>query len=146
MCRSHSLRIEVWILDRLTPERRSWLMSRIRAKDTKPELAVRSMLHRMGFRFRLHRRDLPGSPDIVLPGRGTVVFVHGCFWHGHSCKRTKMPNSREEFWEQKIEGNKKRDRRMRSQLRSLGWKVVVVWECELRRPDALALKLRKALD
>lgn len=133
-------------MDRLSPERRSWLMSRIKGANTKPEIAVRSLLHRMGYRFRLHRRDLPGTPDIVLPGRNAVVFVNGCFWHGHSCKRTKMPKSRTTYWIEKIEGNRQRDARKRRKLRVLGWKVVVVWECELKRPDQLANRLSRALN
>lgn len=120
-------------------------MSRIRGANTKPEIEVRSMLHRMGYRFRLHRRDLPGTPDIVLPGRGAVVFVHGCFWHGHVCKRTKMPKSRTAYWFEKIETNRRRDSRKRRGLKALGWKVVIVWECELKRPEKLARKLEKAL-
>lgn len=133
-------------MDRLSPERRSWLMSRIRGKDTKPELAVRSLLHRLGYRFRLHRKDLPGTPDIVLPGRGIAVFVHGCFWHGHACKRDKMPKSKTTYWAEKIEANRRRDARKRRALRSLGWSVVVVWECELKRPEKLAAKLQRIID
>jgi DNA mismatch endonuclease, patch repair protein len=132
-------------LDRLSPERRSWLMSRVRGTNTKPEIAVRSLLHRMGYRFRLHRRDLPGTPDIVMPGRATVIFVHGCFWHGHECKRTKMPKSRIDYWGEKIEANRGRDARKRRELKALGWNVVVVWECELKRPDRLANKLRRSI-
>jgi DNA mismatch endonuclease (patch repair protein) len=132
-------------VDRLSPERRSWLMSRIRGSNTKPEVAVRSLLHRLGYRFRLHRRDLPGTPDIVLPGRGAVVFVHGCFWHGHACKRTKMPKTRIYYWVEKIEGNRRRDARKRRKLRMLGWKVVIVWECELKHPERLAEKLQKSI-
>lgn len=132
-------------MDRLSPERRSWLMSRIKAANTKPEIAVRSLLHRIGYRFRLHRRDLPGTPDIVLPGRGAVIFVHGCFWHGHACKRDKMPKSRNDYWIEKIAANKTRDGRKRRQLRSLGWKVVVVWECEAKNLPKLANKLRAKL-
>ncbi len=132
-------------MDRLSAERRSWLMSRIRGANTKPEIGVRSLLHRLGYRFRIHRRDLPGTPDIVLPGRGIAIFVHGCFWHGHACKRTKMPKSRVEYWVEKIEGNRRRDSRKRRKLRTLGWKVVIVWECELKRPERLAEKLRKEL-
>ena len=120
-------------------------MSRIKGLDTKPEIAVRSLLHRMGYRFRLHRRDLPGTPDIVLPGRGAVVFVHGCFWHGHSCKRTKMPKTRKSYWTEKIENNRRRDARKRRQLKTLEWKVGVVWECELKRSDRLGDKLRRLL-
>lgn len=120
-------------------------MSRIKGANTKPEIAVRSLLHQMGYRFRLHRRDLPGTPDIVLPGRAAVVFVHGCFWHGHACKRTKMPKSRIGYWVEKIEGNRRRDAKKRRKLRALGWKVVVVWECELKKPEKLTERLRGAL-
>lgn len=133
-------------MDRLSPDRRSWLMSRIGGTNTKPEVEVRSMLHGMGYRFRLHRRDLPGTPDIVLPGRGAVIFVHGCFWHGHVCKRDKMPKSHTVYWTEKIEANRRRDARKRRAITALGWKVVIVWECELKRPEKLAEKLQKALD
>ena len=122
------------------------MMSRIKGANTKPEIGVRSLLHRIGYRFRLHRRDLPGTPDIVLPGRKAVVFVHGCFWHGHACKRTKMLKTREDYWAEKIDGNRRRDARKRRQLRALGWKVVVVWECETKKPDQLIKKLNSALD
>ncbi|TAA43182.1 DNA mismatch endonuclease Vsr [Pseudoxanthomonas winnipegensis] len=132
-------------MDRLSQEHRSWLMARIPAKNTKPELAVRSMLHRLGYRFRLHKRDLPGSPDVVLAGRGAVVFVHGCFWHGHACKRDKMPKSRTDYWLPKIDANRERDLRKRRQLAALGWRVVVVWECELKYPERLARKLERLL-
>lgn len=120
-------------------------MSQIRGAHTKPELAVRSLLHRMGYRFRLHRRDLPGTPDIVLPGRKAVVFVNGCFWHGHSCKKDKMPKSNVSYWAAKIEGNRLRDTRKRRALSRAGWRVVVVWECQLKRPERLADRLRRAL-
>jgi len=120
-------------------------MARIRSKDTRPELAVRSILHRLGFRFRLHRRDLPGTPDIVMPGRSAVVFVHGCFWHGHRCKVGKMPKSRVAYWEAKIAANRARDARVRRKLRGLGWKVVVVRECELGHLDALRVRLAREL-
>lgn len=121
-------------------------MSRIKGANTKPEIAVRSLLHRLGYRFRLHRRELPGTPDIVLPGRAAVVFVHGCFWHGHACKRTKMPKTRKAYWVLKIERNRRRDARKRRQLKTLGWKVVVVWECETKKPEKLSQKLHSALD
>lgn len=121
-------------------------MSRIRGRDTTPEIAVRSLLHRLGYRFRLHRKELPGTPDIVLPGRNAVVFVHGCFWHGHTCKADKMPKSRKQYWSEKIACNRRRDARKRQELRLLGWKVVVVWECELKRQDRLAEKLRRRLE
>lgn len=132
-------------MDRLSPERRSWLMSQIRSSNTKPELAVRSLLHRLGYRFRLHRRDLPGTPDIVLKRWMTVVFVHGCFWHGHRCKRERMPKSRLDYWQPKIEANRLRDRRKRKALRALGWRVIEVWECELKHPEKLARKLEDAI-
>lgn len=132
--------------DRISREARSRLMSKIGPRDTKPELAVRSLLHRLGYRFRLHRKDLPGTPDLVLPRHGVVVFVHGCFWHGHRCKVDKMPKSRTDYWGPKIEANKARDARKRSELRRLGWRVIEVWECELKRPDTLARRLTRLID
>ena len=120
-------------------------MSRIRSKDTGPERAVRSLLHALGFRFRLHRKDLPGTPDIVLPGRGTAVFVHGCFWHGHACKVDKMPKSRTDYWGPKIEANRVRDTRKAAKLRRLGWRVVTVYECELKQPERLAGRLLRRI-
>lgn len=121
--------------DRLTPEARSALMARIHGKDTKPELVVRRLLHAMGYRFRLHRRDLPGTPDIVLPGRRKAIFVHGCFWHGHeNCRKASTPASNRTFWEAKIAANRERDRRKVQSLERRDWQVLVIWECEL--PDA----------
>src|SRR5882762_6318653 len=117
--------------DRLSKERRSWNMSRIRGKDTSPEKRVRSQLHRMGFRFRLHRKDLPGNPDIVLPRLRKIVLVHGCFWHGHECGKS-MPKSNVEFWTAKLDGNIRRDIKNARLLRAVGWKVLIIWECELR--------------
>ncbi|KAF1694928.1 very short patch repair endonuclease [Pseudoxanthomonas koreensis] len=132
-------------MDRLTSERRSWLMSRIGSRNTKPELALRSLLHRLGYRFRLHRRDLPGTPDVVLPGRRTVIFVHGCFWHGHACKRSKMPKSRIDYWGPKIDANRRRDARKRRMLRALGWRVLTVWECELKDSGKLSDRIVRML-
>lgn len=130
-------------MDHLTPERRSWNMSRITGADTKPELIVRSMLHRMGLRFRLHRRDLPGKPDIVLPKHRTVVFVHGCFWHRHPrCRFANTPKSRIDFWTKKFEGTIRRDRQKSRELRRLGWRVLTVWECETRNPARLRRHLK----
>ena len=107
-------------------------MSRIRAKNTKPELLVRSMLHRRGYRFRIHMKGLPGRPDIVLPKYHTVIFVHGCFWHGHEgCRDFALPKTRTEWWLQKINGNKEKDSENISRLDKLGWRVIVIWECEL---------------
>ena len=134
------------MVDRLTVRERSWNMSRIRGKDTKPEIAVRSILHRMGYRFRLHRRDLPGNPDIVLPKHHAVVLVHGCFWHRHKgCKYAYTPKSRVDFWKKKLTENVERDKRNRKALRQEGWKVVVVWECELRDPDKLVMRLSREI-
>ncbi|WP_412179948.1 very short patch repair endonuclease [Variovorax paradoxus] len=127
-------------MDSLTPEARSRLMARIGGKGTKPELAVRSLLHRMGLRFRLHDRMLPGSPDIVLRRHRTVVFVHGCFWHRHGCRMTTTPKTRKEFWQQKFDANVARDERSERKLEELGWRVLVVWECETR--DLIDLERR----
>jgi DNA mismatch endonuclease (patch repair protein) len=120
------------VADVLTQEQRRLNMSRIRGSDTKPEKLVRSALHAMGLRFRLHDRTLPGTPDIVLKRHRTVVFVNGCFWHGHGCKLSKMPATRAEFWTSKIGRTKARDAIIAEQLLDLGWNVVVVWECALR--------------
>lgn len=132
--------------DTLDTERRSWNMSRIRSRHTKPELLVRSALHRLGYRFRLHRRDLPGTPDIVLPKYRTVLFVHGCFWHRHSgCKYAYTPKTRLEFWQAKFAENEARHRRQARELRKMGWRVYVIWECETRQADELAGRLRGLL-
>ena len=129
--------------DRLTPEHRSWNMSRIRGKDTLPERQVRSALHRAGYRFRLHRKDLPGRPDIVLPKHRTVVFVHGCFWHRHKgCHFAYTPKSRVAFWNEKFRANVERDRRNVRALRALGWRVITVWECQAESPTRWLSNLR----
>jgi DNA mismatch endonuclease (patch repair protein) len=113
--------------------KRSRIMSRIKGKDTKPEVKVRSLLHRLGYRFRLHRKDLPGTPDIVLPRHKAVIFVHGCFWHRHEgCPRATLPANNAAFWREKLQGNVERDRRHREELRSLGWRVLSIWQCETR--------------
>ena len=135
-------------MDRLTRSHRSWNMSRIRGKDTTPELLVRSALHRMGYRFRLHKKDLPGRPDIVLARYKTVVFVHGCFWHRHpGCAQAYTPKSRVSFWQNKFNHNVKRDTAVSVELQRQGWNVVVVWECEvtargLEERLARAIKVR----
>ena len=114
-------------------------MSGIRGKNTKPEMLTRRALFAAGYRFRLHRRDLPGAPDIVLPGRSVAIFVHGCFWHMHAgCKNAKLPSTRSEFWRDKLEGNVERDQRAVELLLSNGWRVLTVWECATREPAALA--------
>lgn len=132
--------------DRLTPERRSWNMSRINSRDTGPEMQVRSILHRAGYRFRLHRKDLPGRPDIVLPKYRTVVFVHGCFWHRHpGCRFTYTPKSRVAFWNDKFCANVERDRRNARTLRALGWRVITVWECQAGSPARWLPQLTRRL-
>ena len=134
-------------MDRLTPEHRSWNMSRIRSANTKPEKVVRSILHACGFRFRLHRKTLPGKPDIVLPKLNTVIFVHGCFWHRHEgCRYAYTPKSRVEFWTRKLERNRQRDVENVSALHALGWRTLVVWECETKDTLALTAQLRELLD
>lgn len=131
--------------DRLTPERRSVLMSKVRSKDTSPELRVRRLAHALGFRFRLHRRDLPGSPDMVFPRLRKVVFVHGCFWHRHEdCSKASSPKSREAYWEEKFARNVDRDRCATAALAEMEWKVMVVWECETHPRDRAALADRLA--
>lgn len=136
-------------MDTVTKARRSEIMASIRDRDTKPELLVRRLLHRLGYRFRLHRTDLPGKPDIVLPKHRTVILIHGCFWHGcRKCDRgTRVPKTNTRFWVDKIQSNIDRDRRDRASLRGLGWKVVVLWDCELRNQPVAPLerKLRRVI-
>ncbi|MDY6851369.1 MAG: very short patch repair endonuclease [Thermodesulfobacteriota bacterium] len=117
-------------------------MSRISGKNTKPELVVRSLLHNMGYRFRLHRNDLPGKPDITLPKHKKIIFVHGCFWHGHiDCPRAKRPETNKEFWHEKLNKNIERDKATVKKLRQLGWGVLTVWTCEVNDADKLKIKL-----
>jgi DNA mismatch endonuclease (patch repair protein) len=122
--------------DSLSPAKRRWNMSRIRSKNTKPEILVRSALHKMGYRFRLHQKYLPGTPDIILPKYNTVIFVHGCFWHRHDgCKYCYTPKSRENFWRSKFQDNVKRDIKDTEELINLGWRVIVIWECEAKKDN-----------
>jgi len=121
--------------DVLTPAQRQLNMSRIRGKDTRPELLLRRALHARGFRFRLHRRDLPGCPDLVLPVFHAAIFVHGCFWHGHNCPMFKLPATRADFWAAKIGGNRERDVHVLEALAERGWRSFIVWECTLRGPS-----------
>lgn len=119
-------------------------MAGVRSRDTKPELLVRSLLHRLGYRFRLHRSDLPGKPDIVLPKYKTVLFVHGCFWHQHrDCPASARPTSNVEYWNKKLDSNVKRDVASKAKLEDLGWRVLTVWECETKNPAALETRLRR---
>jgi DNA mismatch endonuclease, patch repair protein len=135
------------LMDTLSVAERSIRMSRIRSTDTKPELRVRRLLHRLGYRYRLHRRDLPGAPDLVFPARSKVVFVHGCFWHAHQrCKIANKPKSRRAFWMAKFARNVARDRINQRLLRRSGWSVLVVWECETRDSDSLTARILNFLD
>ncbi|AMO67334.1 MULTISPECIES: very short patch repair endonuclease [Spongiibacteraceae] len=118
--------------DVVSPKKRSEMMSGIRGKNTKPELIVRQELHRRGFRYRLHHKGLPGKPDLVFPKYKTVIFVNGCFWHGHNCKLFKWPKSNPQFWKEKISGNQVRDEKQRKALEEGGWQVITVWECSLK--------------
>ena len=130
--------------DNVSPSTRSRTMAAVKGKDTSCELAVRRALHKAGFRFRLHRKDIPGTPDIVLPRYRLAVFVHGCFWHWHGCKRSRMPSSNVEYWTSKISRTQKRDQHNRETLDSSNWKCVVVWECELSSgTDALIERLNR---
>ncbi len=125
---------------------RSRIMRAVKATDTGPELAVRRLLFSLGYRYRLHRRDLPGNPDIVFPGSKAVIFVHGCFWHGHSCKRgARVPKTNTDYWTQKIQLNVKRDETNMQKLKALGWQICVVWECEIKDTEHLQNTLTKFL-
>lgn len=134
------------MVDVFPAEKRSWIMSRVKGRDTRPEKLVRTMVHRLGFRFRLHRRDLPGKPDIVFPRLHKAILVHGCFWHGHTrCARSRRPTSNKTFWNKKLDGNIARDKRDKAELRKKGWHVLVVWECEGRKPEKLSTKVERFL-
>ena len=132
--------------DVFSPEKRSDVMRQVKAKGTTPELKVRKLLWSLGLRYRLHRKDLPGAPDIVLPGRKLAVFVHGCFWHGHDCARgARVPKQNRPYWTQKIERNRQRDVRTQAELIARGWSPLVVWECELKDAPRLQARLDDAL-
>lgn len=124
-------------------------MARVKSCDTKPEMIVRRLAHGMGYRFRLHGKDLPGRPDLVFPGRRKIIFVHGCFWHRHdaaSCPKTRTPKTNVDFWEAKFSANKKRDARAERRLRAAGWSIAVVWECQTKDDERLARRLKRFLD
>lgn len=134
-------------MDRITKEHRSWNMSRIGGKNTKPELRVRKALHHMGFRFRLHRKDLPGHPDIVLPKYKTVILVHGCYWHRHpGCRFAYTPKTNVDFWTHKFAENVERDRLNKAELQRLGWRVSVIWECETANREMLSLRINEIME
>lgn len=122
-------------MDHLTAKDRSSLMAKVRGKNTKPEIFVRKLIWSMGFRYRLHVKTLPGTPDIVFRPKKKVIFINGCFWHGHSCRRKPIPSTRSEFWREKIERNQKRDLANVDKLEKSGWAILVIWECELKKPD-----------
>jgi DNA mismatch endonuclease (patch repair protein) len=132
--------------DVFTPEKRSAVMSRVKSRDTAPEMTVRRLLRRLGAGYRLHRRDLPGRPDIVLAGRRLAIFVHGCFWHGHDCARgVRTPKANRDYWMAKVARNRARDATTRAALEQLGWRVLTIWECELKDAAGLDLRLRAHL-
>jgi DNA mismatch endonuclease (patch repair protein) len=134
-------------VDNLSPEERSKIMARVRATDTRPELLVRKLIFALGYRYRLHAKDLPGRPDIVFRKLGKVIFVHGCFWHRHaSCALARLPKSRLDFWLPKLDGNKKRDERNKVALQREGWKVMTIWECQLKKPERLGERITRFLD
>ena len=133
-------------MDRMTPQQRSYNMSRIRSKNTRPELTVRKMVHRMGFRYRLHQKNLPGKPDLVLRRHKKVILVHGCFWHGHTCENGRStPENNRNYWIAKRKYNKKRDRLNERKLIKDGWRVLVLWECETENQNVLRRKLENFL-
>lgn len=134
-------------MDVLTPDQRRRAMKSVKSADTAPELIVRKLLFREGFRFRLHSKNLPGKPDIVLPRYKTVIFVNGCFWHQHpGCNRATRPSSRLEYWQPKLDRNVERDSQQQLELEALGWKVIVVWECQTKSPSALRETLRQSIE
>lgn len=132
-------------MDIVSPEQRSRMMAAVPQRDSAPEMLVRRLVHRMGYRYRLHVRQLAGSPDLVFPRLKKLVFVHGCFWHRHRCKRATTPATRRAFWAEKFEKNKARDRRNNRVLRRAGWRVLIVWECWTRRPEGLEERLARFL-
>lgn len=134
-------------MDFLTPQKRSKLMANVRSKNTSTELAVCKIVNSLGFRFRLHRKELPGNPDLVFAPRKSVIFVHGCFWHRHNgCKYATMPKTNAKFWREKFEKNVLRDKQARRTLRKMGWAVLIVWQCELKRAEALKTKIKGFLN
>jgi DNA mismatch endonuclease (patch repair protein) len=132
-------------MDRISKSRRSWNMSKIRGSNTDPEIQVRSLLHKLGYRFRLHTKALPGKPDIVLRKYKSVILVHGCFWHRHGCKFTTTPTSNIDFWKDKFKRNVTRDAIVREQLRAVGWRVLTVWACTINNEASLARRLKRFL-
>ncbi|MFH1288135.1 MAG: DNA mismatch endonuclease Vsr [bacterium] len=146
MLRIRSNKLYNITMDHLSKKKRSWNMSRIYSKNTLPEKKARSILHKMGYRFCLHKKSLPGKPDIVLPKYRTVIFVHGCFWHRHKgCRDTTTPKTNTAFWEAKFTYNMQRDLRHRRALKKLGWKTIIIWECELDKEEKLKNRIKRLL-
>ncbi len=134
-------------MDKVSPEKRSLIMAAVRSKNTSTELRVRRLVHGMGYRFRLHKKSLPGCPDLVFPSRRKVIFVHGCFWHRHArCRYSTTPKTRVDFWKEKFEKNVARDRRIRGELKKLGWDVLQIWQCELSDLERVAKKIGAFLE
>ena len=133
-------------MDTRSPEQRRRIMQAVGTKNTGPEMKVRRILHALGLRFRLHRKDLPGKPDIVLPRHRKVIFVHGCFWHAHGCAKGQPPKSPPDYWLPKLARNVERDRTKKEQLESLGWQVLVLWQCEIKESEQLAARLQAFVD
>ena len=133
-------------MDKLSPEQRSKNMAAVKGKNTTPEIRVRRMLHKMGYRFRLHRKDLPGKPDIVLPRYRLCIFVHGCFWHQHpGCKRATIPDSNREFWVKKFQGTLERDEHAKKELAAQGWHICIIWECETKNEALLSMSIQRCM-
>lgn len=132
--------------DWLTPEQRRRAMQAVKSKDTKPEMTVRRLVHRMGYRYRLHKKELPGRPDLVFGPRKKAIFVHGCFWHSHSCKYGRLPTSNEDYWIPKLKRNQERDAENRAELNALGWSVLTLWECEIKDTASLIERITGFLD
>jgi DNA mismatch endonuclease (patch repair protein) len=133
-------------MDRVTSATRSKIMAAVRTRDTGAEMTVRSIVHRLGYRYSLTRDDLPGRPDLAFVSRRKVIFVHGCFWHGHSCRYGRLPKSRLDYWHPKIVANKSRDRQQAGRLKEAGWSVMVIWQCQLKRKDERETRIRYFLD
>jgi DNA mismatch endonuclease (patch repair protein) len=134
------------MVDHVDQRRRSFIMSSVRTKHTGPEVVVRKLLHSLGYRYSLHRSDLPGKPDLAFPARRKAIFVHGCYWHGHGCRWGKLPKSKLDYWAPKIAANRARDVKKRAELKRAGWRTMVVWQCQLRKLAAAEAKMRAFLD
>ena len=133
-------------MDNLTPKERSIQMAKVRSRDTKPEMFIRRLVHRMGYRYRLHKKELPGKPDLVFGAKKKVIFVHGCFWHGHNCSLCRIPKSRIDFWEKKIFTNRNRDEVQIEKLKEAGWESLIIWECQLKKADGIETRIKFFLE